>query len=137
MASREALLHCVYFLRTLSPTIPQPTPCSPQHTTAHPCLPNRLSGQKWEGLSRSSWAVIQPESPVQILGYPSLQLLGAGWGELQKGREGSVWASDCDLTRFQSWTSWTCMCQPSILQLHNYLSSFLCLLYTTRISVDC
>jgi hypothetical protein len=94
MVSREALLHCVYFLRTLSPY--HPPPCSLFPTTPRPtsCLPNRLSGQKWEGLSRSSWAVIQPESPVQILGHPSLQLLGVE--SCREVGKGSVWASDCD-----------------------------------------
>lgn len=40
--------------------------------------------------------MIQPESPIQILGHPSLQLLGVE--SCRKVGKGSVWASDCDLS---------------------------------------
>lgn len=40
--------------------------------------------------------MIQPESPIQILGHPSLQLLGVE--SYRKVGKGSVWASDCDLS---------------------------------------
>lgn len=69
--------------------------------------------------------MIQPESPVQILGHPSLQLLGVeSCREVGKGVYVGIRLRSLSL--FQCWTSnpEPCICEPSILQLPYNPSSF-------------